>query len=619
MKPIQSTIEKHGTLGTEQVALSFDEHSIAHLITVLTDLYSDSELAIIREYSTNALDSHIAAGQTRPIEVTLPTWFDQNFVVQDWGVGLSRDELKNIYSKYGASTKRNTNTQTGSIGVGCKSALTHTNQFTVTAVKDGVKTVISVSYDESGAGVMDLLESVYTDMPNGVKVEIPVGDYTTLKTKAEEFFSYWKPGTVLINGEEPSIIEGTFISDDIALVDAMQDVVIMGGVPYPVDLDKRLIGGVYSWDKPVSAVVWVPIGAVEFTPNRENLRYTEYTNKALSGIRTNIRNTFTQYAQNRIDACDTLSAAVQEYFNLEQLVNGTKQLTTPTMWRGQEIPNKIDVDALKFDIYSTRYQTETYNYLSLHRIEGKPTFIVGYSDPTNKTLTSAHKAKIRGMLPHKNSVYLVTSLPEWATFYETYEWEDVKAFKLNTNSVGVSMGPHPIYVADGVRHFRVLDGDLDTARPIYYTGPREDYEYYMRYVEAGDQVVRLGRNRWERFKRLYPTAQPLLSIVNNKRLQFFSEVPEDALKAMYLRDRELLKALDASMVDDPELVTQITLAKTDTSEWQSKFGRFSHSSEKWWGVDFDKKYPLIDSLWDIKNNLEHAHIYINAVYQKENK
>ena len=54
-------IHHDGTLGDEdRTKMTFDENSIAHLMSVLTDLYSDKELAVIREYSTNALDAHKA-------------------------------------------------------------------------------------------------------------------------------------------------------------------------------------------------------------------------------------------------------------------------------------------------------------------------------------------------------------------------------------------------------------------------------------------------------------------------------------------------------------------------------------------------------------------------------
>jgi sensor histidine kinase regulating citrate/malate metabolism len=113
MRPNTVLAERTGELGGVKHAMSFDENSVAHLMSVLTDLYSDPELAVIREYSTNALDSHIAAGVDRPIEITLPNGLSPFFKIRDYGTGMDASDIETIYSKYGASTKRESDTQVG--------------------------------------------------------------------------------------------------------------------------------------------------------------------------------------------------------------------------------------------------------------------------------------------------------------------------------------------------------------------------------------------------------------------------------------------------------------------------------------------------------------------------
>ena len=46
------------------------------------------------------------------------------------------EDIHSIYSQYGESTKRGTNAQNGMLGLGCKSALTYTNQFTMKLSED---------------------------------------------------------------------------------------------------------------------------------------------------------------------------------------------------------------------------------------------------------------------------------------------------------------------------------------------------------------------------------------------------------------------------------------------------------------------------------------------------
>src|SRR5260370_1451580 len=92
---------------------------------LLTDTYPHPIGAVVREYATNALDSHIEAGNESPIEVTLPHSGNLNYTVTDHGVGLSLDDIEKVFVLYGASTKRETDAQTGSMGIGCKAGLSY--------------------------------------------------------------------------------------------------------------------------------------------------------------------------------------------------------------------------------------------------------------------------------------------------------------------------------------------------------------------------------------------------------------------------------------------------------------------------------------------------------------
>src|SRR5690606_19893214 len=106
-----------------EFAAGIRSEDFPHLANLLINLYSDPVAAVIREYACNAYDSHIAAGNTDPILVTLPTHASPEFVVQDFGIGLSIDDLRDVYSMYGRSLKRESNDMVGQLGLGCKSGL----------------------------------------------------------------------------------------------------------------------------------------------------------------------------------------------------------------------------------------------------------------------------------------------------------------------------------------------------------------------------------------------------------------------------------------------------------------------------------------------------------------
>jgi hypothetical protein len=66
----KSDLQIESTVSGNRVAMTLDETALVHIMSVLTNLYSDPEKAIIREYATNAWDAHIEAGILRPIEIT---------------------------------------------------------------------------------------------------------------------------------------------------------------------------------------------------------------------------------------------------------------------------------------------------------------------------------------------------------------------------------------------------------------------------------------------------------------------------------------------------------------------------------------------------------------------
>src|SRR6266567_2220623 len=120
------------------------------------------------------------------------------------------------------------------LGLGCKSALTYADSFTVVSTKDGRTIQVSVARDEDGGGSMTVVSDAATDEPNGTEVVVPTKRGDGFARKSSEFFRYWTEGSVLVNGEPPKRIGGLWLSDTLLLTDeADEDTVVMGNVPYP--------------------------------------------------------------------------------------------------------------------------------------------------------------------------------------------------------------------------------------------------------------------------------------------------------------------------------------------------------------------------------------------------
>src|SRR5690606_8495790 len=137
MIPVKDSLIDVDTLPGKEIAFGIGDPR--WVMKTQADLYSDITTAIIREYSTNAYDAHVMAGNPDPIEVTLPSVMDPYFIVEDRGVGMNMETFERVYTQYGVSDKRESNDTNGMLGYGSKSGVAYTTQFEVTSVKDGVK------------------------------------------------------------------------------------------------------------------------------------------------------------------------------------------------------------------------------------------------------------------------------------------------------------------------------------------------------------------------------------------------------------------------------------------------------------------------------------------------
>ncbi len=158
-------------------------------------LYANKVRAIIRELSCNAVDSHTAAGkQDTPFDVHLPTQLEPHFAIRDYGTGLTHDQVTQIYTTYFESTKTESNDFIGALGLGSKSPFSYTDNFTVTAIRDGVKGIYSAFINGSGVPSIALMMQEPTDEPAGVEIKFSVNDrwdFSKFQEEARYVYRYF--------------------------------------------------------------------------------------------------------------------------------------------------------------------------------------------------------------------------------------------------------------------------------------------------------------------------------------------------------------------------------------------------------------------------------------------
>lgn len=249
-------------------------------------LYANKIKAIIRELSCNAIDSHTAAGTTQPFEVHLPTTLEPWFSIRDFGTGLNHEQVSNIYTTYFESTKTESNAFIGALGLGSKSPFSYTDNFTVTAIKDGRKGIYSAFINDVGVPSIALMSEEQVTEPNGVEVKFSVNDRYDFNKFADEANKVyrWFPVAPTITGNvitiQPVVYETKDIIPGVHSVETTRgaSIAVMGNIAYPIEVPQpeQSLEGLHQLLK-CGLVMEFGIGELDFQASREGLSYIPLT------------------------------------------------------------------------------------------------------------------------------------------------------------------------------------------------------------------------------------------------------------------------------------------------------------------------------------------------------
>jgi hypothetical protein len=285
-----ATDTNEAILSNVGTAGEFKIRNSAKAFKILSDgLYSNKIRAIIRELSCNAVDSHVAAGKANvPFEVHLPVFLEPWFSVKDFGLGLNRDQVVNIYTTYFESTKTDSNDFIGALGLGSKSPFSYTENFTVTAIKDGYKRIYSAFINEVGVPSIVEMSEELTDEGNGVEVKFSVTnkyDYQSFQNEARHVFTWFSLKPVITGATSFAFHELEFKEKNIVPgVHTMPDnnnhsVAVMGNISYPlgnISEPEKHFGDLAPFLR-CGLVMEFKIGELDFAASREELSYVPVT------------------------------------------------------------------------------------------------------------------------------------------------------------------------------------------------------------------------------------------------------------------------------------------------------------------------------------------------------
>lgn len=248
------------------------------------NIYTDKILAVVREWTCNAVDEHLKHAVARPVEIGMK---EDRFFVRDFAKGLSDDGIRNVFGKYFRSTKSNSDQPIGGFGVGAKAGHCYNDVFYVTSFFEGVKTVYSciLGGDDTGASIGQVVElSQEPTNETGLLVEIEVdgGDVEDFLRHAKDSAAFAtladiivKRGDIHVQAPTKRLIkERDGIKIYSIQLSNLGVVFTMGGVRYDLPSSWRMFDFMSGVDPKESIQVDAPVGFFDVPISRESFRDT---------------------------------------------------------------------------------------------------------------------------------------------------------------------------------------------------------------------------------------------------------------------------------------------------------------------------------------------------------
>lgn len=653
MIPAKTSITQIDSMPGEEIEFSIGDPR--WVMRTQADLYSNRELAVVREYSTNAFDANkeralrSKSDVVEAIEVTLPSMMFPYFKVRDFGDGMSREVLAEVYTKFGASTKRDSNEFNGMLGYGSKSAVAYTDTFTVTSIHAGIKTIAVITRKPDWSIVMKIVSQVHSDEPSGTEVQVPVHNWSEFTQKANDFYKFWLPGRVKVNGAQPVQNVGDKITDGLYYASDRSwntSYVVMGNVPYRIENPSALFRN--SNMRQINFVAYVENGDVEFTPSREDLKYTQHTKDGLHKVINDFEVKIVATAKAEIANAKTHPEAFEAWAKWCEVL-GTSMFGN-LEFKGDKFAENFKIKGQRYNPSAYRNSTRRISDYNV-RSAAKAIFITECSVEASSTNRGKARefARIKGWdTDMTHFIFTEESTVDcvWIDNARQVTWADLKAAiprKAAQPRVASSRlaGSYDYYDMNTRHNGKLIPS---TAKEIFYITASEQRPQHRNPVNVSHMmnvagmkdaiVVRLGMNRLDKFKRENPDVKHFLTHVKTLYVKDGPSLLCDDAKAVSMidsRERTWLNTLDCSLIDDPEFARVKALIKDETRLFQKYEDNLALAQAlgEWYNVTrwngrgsqkvATKGYALLDYM--TPKNVSDVYIYLNAAYaaRKDNK
>lgn len=336
-------------LQSTDIGFEVNPVSVNHM---LNSLYADIVGTILREITTNAIESHMVAGTDRKVAIQLPTNIDQNLYFRDYGTGLNEEETIKYLGTLFSTNKNQDNSLPGGFGLGAKSPLALVDSFLISVVKDNIKnTYMWVKEKGRLPRFVNISQNERTSEDSGVFYQIPLENNPKINTDNIRTLFETKANQQLIGFQDQvmfvsNILESdynkltdvsdsvweyelAFECDGLFILKHKQDVgysgtlrtfnVSIGGVIYPYERlryeAESLFESHISSDLRYYYFLKMPIGSLDIPMSREEVMDHSENTEIIQKQLQKVPQIFEQYSKDVLDMdldCDYPSFYTQQ-------------------------------------------------------------------------------------------------------------------------------------------------------------------------------------------------------------------------------------------------------------------------------------------------------------------
>lgn len=359
---------------TETESQSFSIGDASQIIKILRDhMYEHKVRTLVQEYMSNGRDAMREAKTKKRIVVSVPNALSPVFKVRDFGVGLSPERIKNVFVKYGSSTKKNTNSQTGGFGIGAKSAWCYTDSFTVVSIVDGWKRTYVAHIGSNSTGSMDMLSEVETNEPTGTEIQVAVrpNDINAFRDAVLRASYFWKeserPEFKGITSDPTHFFKGGLKIGDLEVVGQCPSFIefkswdhigaVIDGIPYALSeslVDKIDALSNLKEELKTFCVLHIGNGVVKVSASRESISDSDVSCAALKDLALQSSKALVDHVKTQFKAVKSNADWVTTYKELSRLVECEEH----SKFGNYRIENSAVVSDYFKDLHMVRVQTK---------------------------------------------------------------------------------------------------------------------------------------------------------------------------------------------------------------------------------------------------------------------